>query len=124
MVVVGDSEIPEMPGEVGPELVSVVGLASLDRLRERLPHLVNERDNRGLASKPSTRTILGERLNPSSHREGPRPRLGGAEPITPLLPLERAKSLPTQDFHQVSFPRRSGKLQELRPAIGVAVPVA
>ena len=63
MVVVGDSEIPEMPGEVGPELVSVVGLASLDRLRERLPHLVNERDNRGLASRPSTRTRLGERLN-------------------------------------------------------------
>src|SRR6202047_2105862 len=37
-----DAEIPEMPGEIGPELIAVVRLNPLDGHREPLAHLVEK----------------------------------------------------------------------------------
>src|SRR4030095_1670577 len=46
-VAMGDAEIAEVPGEVRPELVAVVGLDALNRHREPAPHLVDEGDGGG-----------------------------------------------------------------------------
>ena len=50
-----DAEIPEVPGEIGPELVAVVRLGPLDGHREPLAHLVEKGDrlrNRAVGIDP------------------------------------------------------------------------
>ena len=72
-----DAEIPEMPGEIGPELVAVVRLDSLDGHREPLAHLVEKGDrirNRAVGIDPQD-AVAGGLIHRRELIEAPAPEL-------------------------------------------------
>jgi len=72
-----DAEIPEMPGEIGPELVAVVRLDPLDGHREPLAHLVEKGDrirNRAVGIDPED-AVAGGLIHRRELIEAPAPSL-------------------------------------------------
>jgi len=72
-----DAEIPEIPGEIGRELVAVVRLDSLDGHREPLAHLVEKGDrirNRAVGIDPQD-AVAGGLIHRRELIEAPAPEL-------------------------------------------------